>query len=95
MIPRRFKRKKIFVTYERKYIWTDRRDGRNSGLDMETLHRIEAFCQFFILYLAPAQNVYILFITTIQFLFSTLISVLNNTYRQSHIEGLQNYAFSV
>ena len=32
-IPRRFKRKKFFVTYARTYTWTDRRDGRNSDLD--------------------------------------------------------------
>ena len=37
VIPRRFKRKKNFVTYvrtdERTETWTDRRDGRNSYLD--------------------------------------------------------------
>ena len=38
MIPRRFKRKKIFVTDGRTNgrtngTWTDRRDGRNSYLD--------------------------------------------------------------
>ena len=33
MIPRRFKRKKNFVTNERKDGWTDRRVGRNSDLD--------------------------------------------------------------
>ena len=37
VIPRRFKRKKIFVTNEltngRTHGWTDRRDGRNSDLD--------------------------------------------------------------
>ena len=39
VISRRFKRKKKFVTEygrtnERKYAWTDRRDGGNSGLDL-------------------------------------------------------------
>ena len=37
VIPRRFKRKKNFVTdgrtHERTNVWTDRRDGRNSVLD--------------------------------------------------------------
>ena len=38
MIPRRFKRKKIFVTEDARRTdgWTDRRDGRNSGLDFKT-----------------------------------------------------------
>ena len=34
VIPRRFKRKKIFVTDVRTNAWTDRHDGRNSGLDV-------------------------------------------------------------
>ena len=35
VIPRRFKRKKIFVTDggRTKYGWTDRRDGGNSDVD--------------------------------------------------------------
>ena len=33
VIPRRFKRKKIFVTNERTDGWTDRRDSRNSVVD--------------------------------------------------------------
>ena len=35
MIPRRFKRKKIFVTDEptKDEAWTDRRDSRNSVVD--------------------------------------------------------------
>ena len=42
VIPRQFKRKKIFVTeYERTdgrtNAWTHRRDGRNSGLDKQLL----------------------------------------------------------
>ena len=40
VIPRRFKRKKNFVTeygstYGSTYAWTDRRDGGNSGLDIK------------------------------------------------------------
>ena len=38
VIPRRFKRKKFFVTYGRTYgstyTWTDRRDGGNSDVDI-------------------------------------------------------------
>ena len=37
VIPRRFKRKNFFVTYARTHSWTDRRDGRNSGLDVVAL----------------------------------------------------------
>ena len=41
MIPRRFKRKKIFVTNGRKDArtdgWTDRRVGQNSDLDIDEI----------------------------------------------------------
>ena len=41
MIPRQFKQKKNFVTYgrtdARTDTWTDRRDGRNSDLDLKNL----------------------------------------------------------
>ena len=33
VIPKRFKRKNFFVTNGITEPWTDRRDGRNSGLD--------------------------------------------------------------